>query len=316
MSINSKCENFKLDDIDGNIVIFISNEEQKNWSSDNSQEIQIISNNTENTWQPNRPKAELLKNTKQGKIAEAMFLSLVEFYKESNSDGNKLIYTSYDDIRQDELKKHAPFDGILYIEGNTNVKYAIDLINEDVKNNDYGKITNNTKKELRSRGIKTVEIKSSKVPAKDYEGVNKEDLNNVIEQKKLITNLRKRDFFVYPRFKRTIGETVHCFKDYCKYLNKQYYQFRGLNEEQLISKVCEMEKEDKCDIYTRIFIEDSNTDLLTGYILGYALGTDFFENPQIINMPQKGKSEKAIYYAYPIQSCNQILDIFSDNRLW
>lgn len=304
---------FKFFNIDENILISTSKEDYKN---DKKNSIDVIANNTENTWQQDRSKTELIKNTTQGKIVEDMFCELIDYHNKASKDGKKLTYVSYDEIRTDKFKKHAPIDGLLYVEGNSNINNAIAMINKDVEKNTYGKLSYDTKNNLSDFKIRTVEIKSSNIPQKDYNNINKDNFSKVSEQKKLISNLRKRDFFVYPKYTRTKGETIHCFKDYCNYVKQNFQEYHNLDDKQVEDKICDIEKKDKCDIYTRIFIDKSHTKSFIGYVLGYALGTDFFDNPKIINMYQAGKSENAMYYVYPISKCNSILELFNDDRLW
>ena len=51
---------FKFFNIDENILISTSKEDYKN---DKKNSIDVIANNTENTWQQDRSKTELIKNT-------------------------------------------------------------------------------------------------------------------------------------------------------------------------------------------------------------------------------------------------------------
>ena len=72
----------------------------------------------------------------------------------------------------------------------------------------------------------------------------------------------------------------------------------------------------KCDIYTRIFVDKKTTGSFITYLLSYVHKESFFKVPHIIKMPRKGKSEMALYYAYPINESNKIMDIFTDKNLW
>ena len=239
---------FKFFNIDENILISTSKEDYKN---DKKNSIDVIANNTENTWPQDRSKTELIKNTTQGKIVEDMFCELIDYHNKASKDGKKLTYVSYDEIRTDKFKKHAPIDGLLYVEGNSNINNAIAMINKDVEKNTYGKLSYDTKNNLSDFKIRTVEIKSSNIPQKDYNNINKDNFSKVSEQKKLISNLRKRDFFVYPKYTRTKGETIHCFKDYCNYVKQNFQEYHNLDDKQVEDKICDIEKKDKCDIYTR-----------------------------------------------------------------
>lgn len=74
------------------------------------------------------------------------------------------------------------------------------------------------------------------------------------------------------------------------------------------------------DIYTRIFINDKVTTddgkkVFIGYLLGYVLGYQFYENLKIMNFPSK-KSSKAIYGTYPISNTTSFNRLFDDKKLW
>ena len=74
------------------------------------------------------------------------------------------------------------------------------------------------------------------------------------------------------------------------------------------------------DIYTRIFINDKVTTddgkkVFIGYLLGYVLGYQFYENLKIMNFPSK-KSSKAIYVTYPISNTTSFNRLFDDKKLW
>jgi hypothetical protein len=164
--------------------------------------------------------------------------------------------------------------------------------------------------------LHTIEIKSSRIPDRDYIGVNKNAFSNIKQQKQLLSNLKKRDIFVYPKFTRSSGEEVHNFNQYCNYVRANFKGFFSLTEQELMETIIDKELEEKCKIYTRIFIDKVSTDSILGYLTGYALSNEFFLEPRIINMPRKNKSENALYYVYPIKECKSMLDIFKDNRLW
>lgn len=302
-------EKYRYCQILENVIMFIKNDSIGQEIYDT---VEKIVDNTANTWQKDRTREEMLHDTLQGKLAEDMFADFIQFYQPEQT----ILYLSYDDFREDGFEKHAPIDGILYLSGNEWLQDGVNIINNDVQNNKYGKASPNTLAYLKSKGLYTVEVKSSRVPDKDYNGIDKEAFRNTQQQQQLISNLRKRDFFVYPEFSRTIGKKVHNFNDYCKYVVEYHSQFAGLSEQELIREIVIKELETKCDIYTRIFMDWNTTESIIGYITGYALGTDFFIEPRIINMSRKDKSENALYYVFPIERCRNLLDIFNDNRLW
>lgn len=67
-------------------------------------EVEHIVRHTHNTWEHGRPLSEIRNNTVQGKSAEFVLQRLMEEY-------SRLRYRSYDAIRNDGFRKHAPFDG-------------------------------------------------------------------------------------------------------------------------------------------------------------------------------------------------------------
>ncbi|QAA30354.1 hypothetical protein [Clostridium manihotivorum] len=305
-----KSRKYNYSQIDSNVIMFVAKDQISRYTNDN---LERIASNTANTWQRDRNEDELLDNTIQGKIAEDMFGDFIEFYQTQQD----IIYTSYDEFREDDFEKHAPIDGILCKAINDSLRDGIKRINEDIRNGGkFGKISNETRAFLKSKQLYTVEIKSSIIPIADYNGVDKSNFSNVYQQRNLIKNLRKRDMFVYPEFTRTLGKTVHDFKKYCEHVGENNRDFRGITGEDLIQRIIKKELETKCSIYTRIFFDFENTSSIIGYITGYALGSDFFIEPEIMNISKKNKSESAIYYKFPIEKCKNMLQIFNDTRIW
>ena len=268
-----------------------------------------IARHTANTWQKDRGFSEILDNTVQGKVVEEMFEDYIF------SQGRGLQYTAYDSFREDGYLKHAPIDGLLYETANPHVSEGIEKILQDVSLNPYGKITEETFEWLRAHRVYTVEVKSSRIPDRDYPDLEQLSFNSWAAQGTIIDNLRKRDFFVYPKYTRDAGRSIHSFEDYVSYVIAQHPEVSA----QPISPVefiLNEERKGKCDLYTRIFIDRTHTENLIAYMLGYTLRDCFFMNPRIINMPRPGKSEDAIYYVYPISESNQIDELFTDERLW
>lgn len=292
-------------------IIFIKKEKIKSLIT--SKEIQEITNHTSNTWQYDRDDNEMKSNTFQGKKAEDMFADFIE----QKSGNTNIKYVSYDDIRQDNYKKHAPFDGLIYKTDNPLLNDSIKQIVKDVSEDEFGRIKENTFNLLRERQIYTVEIKSSKIPKKDYDNINLKNFNKKIQQEKLINNLLDRDLIKYPKYTRNKGDIIHSFNTYLDYVVREHPQEYGsLTPNESPKKLREEELKETCDIYTRIFIDDTSTESFIGYILGYIHGVDFYKNPSIINLYQPGKSEKALYYVYPFNKANKPMEIFIDNKLW
>lgn len=302
-------EKYNYYQIAENIIMFIKKDRLDKKIND---DVDKLVDNTANTWQKNRTREEMIHDTLQGKIAEDMFADFIKFYQIQQS----ILYLSYDDFRHDNFKKHAPIDGILYLVGNSWLNHGIARINNDVQNNKFGKISAATRVFLKSKALYTVEVKSSRIPDRDYNEIDMNEFRKEHQQEQLIQKLRQRDLFVYPEFTRTLGEKVHNFDEYCKYVRENNNEFSRLSEEELRCKIIDKELETKCDVYTRIFMDLGNTDSVIGYLTGYTIGTDFFIDPRIINMSRKNKSENALYYIFPIKSCRNLLDIFKDSQLW
>jgi hypothetical protein len=303
-----KSNKYKYVSIDNNSIMF----QKKDAINTASVDVSTITSNTNNTWQKNRQNEELIKNTLQGKLAEDMFIDFIAFTQVKR----EIEYLPYDVFRKNNFKKHAPIDGLLFQSSNAYIKNGVERILEDINNNEFGKISIETRKYLNNKRLYTVEIKSSRIPDKDYASIDVDDFIKMNQQQTLVEALRKRDFFSYPKFTRSEGREVHNYDQYCEYVGKTNAQFSNLSGDELKSAIVSHELETMCDIYTRIFLDWEHTNSIIGYLTGYALKTDFFINPKIINMPRKGKSENAIYFIYPISETNYLSTIFTDERLW
>lgn len=286
--------------------------QKKNDVNKFAEELKAITSHTSNTWQQDRKDEEIFTDTMQGKLAEDMFIDFIAFIQ----GDREIAYLPYDSFRQNNYTKHAPIDGLLYKSDNANLNKGVEKILEDINENEHGSISIETRKYLSKNKLYTVEIKSSRIPDKDYEQIDPINFSKSKQQKMLIEALRKRDYFSYPRFTRSEGRKIHDFDQYCDYVRNTNNQFGNLSDENLKTAIISSEIEIMSDIYTRIFFDWNSTNSLIGYLTGYALKTDFFISPQIINMSRKGKSEDALYYIYPISKTNYLSHIFIENRLW
>nr|WP_314739407.1 hypothetical protein [uncultured Haemophilus sp.] len=306
---------FRLIYLDEDIIIFSPKEKFNELDLNQS----IITNHTENTWEKNRDKNEISKNTKQGKIIEEFFADLID-YKNSISNNIKLEYITYDQIRQDEFKKHAPFDGLLFKQGNPYIKEVIDKINEYISTNKYGKLNSNIINFCAKHKVYLIEIKSSKIPDKIYNEAKKnyiKHLNNTTFQRDVINSLKKLDLFKYPVFTRNNGSIIHDTKDYLQWVKDNIYFMKGKNDKEIL----DYEINESLNLYTRIFIDDKKIDknngkpIFIGYFLGYVLGYEFYHPLTIMNFPSN-KSKDAIYATYPISKSRKFESLFDDDRLW
>lgn len=94
---------------------------------------QNIANNTLNTWQTNRKKEDILKDTVLGKLAEK---SLKNYLINSNNKNN---YAFYDDFRNDDFKNHNIID-FLFSNDINKLNNCIEYIKKNYRTNNDKKI--------------------------------------------------------------------------------------------------------------------------------------------------------------------------------
>lgn len=240
---------------------------------------EVIIENTKNTWQPNRTKEGKKNDSNLGKMAE----KAVENYLNKNNDN--YYYLSYDSFRNDDFKKHAPFDG-LYISKDTTkekINGFISLINNEVKK---GNIKQNYifKSEMIKEKIFTVEVKSTRITGRHKRKENpSEEL------------IKKDDFLIYPEHKRK-SSIIQCTKDYIDYCTLT----KKIENYSLIP-----------DINIRVYIDEP---LKKAFIIGYITKTTFVKNMEIKKMPQKGKSEDAIYWAVNLNQAKPIHNLLLNKK--
>lgn len=150
---------------------------------------QII-NYTAETWQPDRPKKERECNIEQGKIAEEITEQFIRQYY-----SQELSLKTYDEIRNDDFKKHAPFDFLLWKTGTVNIAFIEEAIRQDIARtpNKFVKLSNVTRRLCRTLGVKIVEVKSTNIRndlkvESDFTG----DYDNVKSVQKLLETIRRR----------------------------------------------------------------------------------------------------------------------------
>lgn len=269
-------------------------------------ELQRIVTYTMNTWQMNRGKEETYNNTKQGKLAEYA----LESYLKNKTD---VRYISYDKFRKDDYKKHAPFDGLLYsINTNkTDLDTAIEDINIEISNNDAGQITEALRERLEAYYIFTLEIKSSQLREKDYQGVeNVEPPRNQRDYENIIRNIKKWDFFVYPYYTRR-SNTLSSFYQYAEYVRNRE-EYKRLGNQEFLKTLMIKEYRNASDIYTRLYFDYKSGEI---FIPGYVTKEVFYHNPKIGKMPG-GKSGMALYYMRSISEGKSFVEIDMDQNLW
>lgn len=272
----------------------------------NMSEIKCIAKYTVNTWQQDRDTQDTLDNTTQGKMAEYV----LEKYLEKKTD---IRYISYDKFRRDDYKKHAPFDGLIY-----SVKASADVLRElideiiiDVSESDTGQITELMRERLETYKVFTLEIKSSQLRKRDYEGVEHVKLpRNEKDYEKIVNNIRRWDFFVYPHYTRR-SDSISSFYDYAEFVRKRK-EFWNLGNQAYLKQLILTEFRNASDIYTRLYFDYQTNEI---FIPGYIIKEDFFKNPKIGKMPG-GKSGMALYYMKSIGDGLSFLEIEHNEGIW
>lgn len=304
--------------VDGTVICKAPSEKELD-----QREIEQIVSHTANTWQRGRGADETRRDTVQGKKAE---LALEGFLHRRS----QIQYLSYDKFREDGYQKHAPFDGILFRRDTAPklLEYLVGRINDDVAGSDKGQIGAALRKELAACGVYTMEIKSSSLKKRDYEGVSalsgeeervvEEDGTVFIyvrteeEYQQIVNNIKRWDFFVYPYYKRK-SEEIQTFYDYAESVRantpdreRQQSNWRFLHD------LIVAEYDNACDIYTRLYFDYETGEI---YFPGYLKKGDFYKKPRIAHMPG-GKSGQALYYMRSIADGRSFGEIDQDIASW
>lgn len=252
-----------------------------------------ISDETVNTWQQDRLEKEKRSDTKQGKQAE----TIVQHYI---NESTSCKYISYDLIRNDEYKRHAPFDGLLYLRGSVTRETGnrmLDTIRAEVQKLGYGYLTPETRELLRANKLYTVEVKSTKVSdrkkeiawKKRYCYPKEEDIIKVIKD--------SDDYLTYPKEIR--HGSLENTREYRVLLCKKGIIPEGASFDQANKAMREHELPHMADFYFRVYLDTSEEK---AYLLGFIIRQDFFSQgrPLIKKMVKPGKSEEAIYLSLPL----------------
>ncbi len=274
-------------------------------------EVEHIVRHTHNTWEHGRPLSEIRNNTVQGKSAEFVLQRLMEEY-------SRLRYRSYDAIRNDGFRKHAPFDGVIFDAriSEAVLDEAFRRIRADVDGSpgDSGTISVRTREFLRNSGIFTLEIKSSRLQdPRDYRTMKRKAKGERSgeDYEALCAHIRnKYDYIVYPHYCRD-HRGITNFYEYASYVKRQYPEFESCSAVRFLRRLMRTEWENACDVYTRVFFDVLSDEIL---IPGYVTKDSFFQEPRIRKMPSP-KSGNAIYYMYPIRFGTGILEMERDGRL-
>lgn len=247
------------------------------------------------TWQPDRPKKERECNIEQGKIAEEITEQFIRQYY-----SQELSLKTYDEIRNDDFKKHAPFDFLLWKTGTVNIAFIEEAIRQDIARtpNKFVKLSNVTRRLCRTLGVKIVEVKSTNIRndlkvESDFTG----DYDNVKSVQKLLETIRRKDdVFCYPKLKRRESDPGYCLDDYCREVQERFSEFDGCKGENLRRRVIAWECENQCcDIFVRVYLD---RPAKKGFVIGWMQKEELLDDTvQFKRMRQKNKSELALYFA-------------------
>lgn len=248
-----------------------------------SKETELISNHTVNTWQIDRSVAVKKSDTSIGKTAEMAFIK----YTEKNLVNFE--YLPYDRIRNDNFLKHAPFDGLIFrknIDRGVLNSLIKDIISQ-VSTSGTGQIDDQLKQKCLTSHVYIVEIKSTRVAPRHFS-------RGVIDLQKILTD----DFLDYPKYLRTdTYNSINDLDDYLYYVNRRFSSHFSKED------ILVIEKNNMKHIYVRVYIDEANSQ---AYIIGCISNNGFIRNCSIKKMPQKNKSEYAVYLACGLVKGNSI----------
>lgn len=251
-------------------------------SSENGQS-EIIVDNTVNTWQIGRDIKEKKADTKIGKLAEDAVKTALNVLGIN-------CYHSYDNIRNDNYKLHAPFDGVLSIKLNDDM---VQLIRQDVQKSG-AKLSSSTRNILRNSRVYTVEVKSTRLADKYKVRAGFKTYDSDVQLHNLVSSLRKLDFITYPFFTRYGNFT---FQQYCMFAEKRLKTSKRGKE--LEEHVRQIELDNANDVYIRVFMDENKKKAI---ILGWIDKESIFSNPKTHKLILPGKSEIPLYFVKSIES--------------
>ncbi len=264
--------------------------------------VRTIASKTMNTWQSDRDEKEKLKNTLQGKKAEAVIKNHI-ISKTSYS------YLSYDDFRDNQYEKHAPFDGLLFNKNTSSktINPVIAMIRFEVSKNNYGLITPEARSIARKCGLYVVEVKSTRVSEKKRKVAEKVRGKGNVESR-LIEEIKNDDYLTYPHAIR--HSNIRNSIEYLSYLRNKGLIKSSKCDRDAYNEMKAYEIPHMSDLYFRVYLD---TISRIAYIIGFITRHDFFSiyPPLIKKMVFPGKSEGAIYLALPIRKGRSISDLYS-----
>lgn len=270
-----------------------------------------IVQNTVDTWQPDRKLTERGKDTEQGKIAEEIVERFLgEYYRD------EMEIKSYDEIRNDNYKKHAPFDFLMWKKGTVDITPIVLSIQNDISNtpNEFVRISENTRRLCRYFDVKIAEVKSTKIRNDlKLHACFHGDYHDETEVRRLFETIRQEDdIFCYPHYKRSESSDQYTLTDYCEYVKTLQPSLTGFSGDMLWQEVLALEKKMQCcDVIIRVYLDPAAR---SGMIIGWMKREDLLDEAvQFKRMWQKGKSERALYFAKSLsqtEGMDKLLTVF------
>lgn len=236
----------------------------------------LISENTHNTWQKNRPLEGILSDTILGKLAEKAIKAFL--CKESYGGFNPLI-AFYDDFRTDDLKSHNSIDFIFgkNIHGLLKAQKYIQTEMANCSHDNKEASTHRTF--LEKCGVMIGEVKATRIADRHRSNGNVD--GDII---------LRDDFLAYPIHLRTT-KSVFDTQGYLDYVTDKY----NLSVEQIKQETLNS----IADWQFRVYI-DSNAGINSAYIVGCLPKYKFIDPIKIKKMPKANKSEFALYLSHPL----------------
>ncbi len=270
-----------------------------------------IANHTVETWQPDRKDAEKGRNTRQGKIAEEIVESFL-----NNYFAQRLSMKTYDEIRNDNFEKHAPFDFLLWRSGSVDISPIENSIRNDISaaQDKNVQLSANTRQLCRDLNVKIVEVKSTNIrDSLNNEAAFNGDYNDRDAVVRLANTIKaKDDVFCYPSLKRSEARRNYSIEDYCREMQLKEPALRPYEGEELKNKVLDIEAaKQHCDLFIRIYLDQQAKK---GFVIGWIKRERLLDHSaELKRMRQPNKSEKALYFAKSLEETepmDQLLTAF------
>jgi hypothetical protein len=229
---------------------------------------------TANTWQPGRDGAHKLADTQVGKLAECAF--------ERWAGQAGLACRSWDDLRDDGYRRHAPLDGFVALEALAGLvcgepfARAARVAHAQASGTSQAHFPRGFLREWEQRGICGYEVKATRVGQRHREG-------GAADGAVSFARLLGDDFLVYPVVRAgVLDETLRARLMRCDTIAAALGRTPAL--------------------LVRAYVEQRESGARV-HLVGCISRGAFFASAQlkVKTMPQPNKSERAIYYAVPLR---------------